>query len=112
MIPAYPPVPEWTTPSGWDSWIRRIARTVNLLNRGKMNVQGRVTLTPGASSTVIVDERIGAYSVVLLEAETANAAKARAQAQGIYIVPESGQATVYHASGPDSDETFRYVIFG
>jgi hypothetical protein len=108
--PGYPPVSEWRASGRWDQWLRELAQAVNLLLRGKANCTSRVVLTAGASSTVLTDERIGMYSVVLLEAETASAAAARSA--GLWVVPESGRAVIHHPASAAGDMVFRAIIMG
>jgi len=109
-VPAYPPVPEWRAPGGWDQWLRQLAQATNLLLRGKANCTSRITLVAGASSTILTDERIGSFSVVILEAETASAASARSG--GLWVVPESGRAVIHHPASAAGDAIFRVCIFG
>jgi hypothetical protein len=108
--PTIPHVPISVSQSGWMGWIGQIARTVNLLLRGKDNSTAIVTLTPSAASTTLVDERIGLFSVVLLEAQTASAAQARSS--GMYVVSRSGQAVIHHAIYAAVDQTFGAIIRG
>lgn len=108
MIPVTPPVPENVAPANWGMWLARIARTVNLLLRGR--VPATVTLTPNATSTTLVDDRIGLFSGVLLEAQTASAAAACIG--GLYVVPGSGEAVITHPANAATDQRFTVLIVG
>jgi len=50
--------------------LRRIAQAVNGLLQGKSNNVGTVTCTPGATTTVVTDSRIGANSTMPLDARS------------------------------------------
>ncbi|HEX6840807.1 MAG TPA: hypothetical protein VF113_04735 [Stellaceae bacterium] len=109
-----PPVPESPpdNPASVRAWRAIVARTVNLLQRGKINAATTLTLTASVTSTVLTDDRIGPKSAVVLEAQTASAATARLTAPGIYVVPTSGSATVHHPSNAAVDQTFAVLIVG
>jgi hypothetical protein len=93
-------------------WVRRIVDTVNRSLQGKLNNTLNVTLTENASSTVIVDPRISAFSALVFTPLTANAAVEQA-AGGLYVsAQKSGEATVEHANNAQYDRRFRLAIFG
>lgn len=73
------------------------------------NLTGTVTLTPSATSTVVINGKIAPNSVVVLSPMTANAALAVAST---YVVPGSGSFTINHANTTATDRKFGYVIFG
>lgn len=80
------------------------------VNRGKFNCTATLTLTANATSTTLVDERIGYSSYIDFMPQTANAATAKA---GIYCDTFiKGQCTVHHASSANVDQTFTVVILG
>jgi hypothetical protein len=108
--PSIPHVRTAASPSDWLGWIGQIARTVNLLLRGKRNANTLVTLAPNATQTVLIDERIGAFSAVLLSPQTE--AAAQAVAAGVWVLPQSGQAIINHPSTPAADQVFAVVIDG
>lgn len=110
--PAIPPVPAELPEQQFKQWLIWIARAVNLLLRGKMNAVTTVTLTPSVTSTTLTDDRIGQYSVVILEAATASAATARLTAPGIYVVPAAGSAVINHPSNAAVDQLFTVLILG
>lgn len=90
---------------------RQIAGMLNeRLNRGKFNCTIALTLTPSATSTTLLDERIGYGSYIDFMPQTANAATAK---QSIYVAGlQKGQCTVHHASSANVDQTFTVVILG
>lgn len=90
-------------PFGGDA--RAVAEVVNGLMQGKSNNTGTVTLTAGATTTLI-DPRLGADSVVLLMPASSSAPSA-----GVYVTDrQKGQCTLNHASGVN--RVFSYVIVG
>lgn len=108
--PSIPHVRTAASPSDWLGWIGQIARTVNLLLRGKRNANTLVTLTPNETQTVFIDERIGAFSAVILSPQTETAAQA--VADGVWVVPQSGRVTINHPSVTAADQVFAVVIDG
>lgn len=107
--PVVPPVPVTQPPQGQATWLAQIARTLNAMLRGKINCTIDVVLLDGQTSTVVTDSRIGAWSVILPMPATASAATAMGF---VWIVPQSGQATIHHRSAPETDQYFRLAIFG
>lgn len=108
--PAISPVAEYVPQAGWDRWLTAIARTLNRVLAGKLNAAASVTLTPSATATTLTDGRIGLFSHVALEAQTASAAAARAG--GIYVVPDQGSAAIHHPSNAAADQIFSVLIIG
>jgi hypothetical protein len=106
--PFLPPVPDSMPPPGYPEWLSRIARTLNAAIAGNINVIADVLLTTG-TETVVFDDRIGLWSVVLAMPETATAAAAM---NGMYFVPGPGQVTIYHATDVYADRFIRLAIFG
>ena len=88
---------------------RLIANALNGALDGRINAVGTLTLTAGATSSILNDLRIGINTVVLLMPTTANAATALAS---IFIVPTKESATINHANTADIDKTFNYAVFG
>jgi len=77
---------------------------------GKTNNTGTITLSASATTTTLDDPRIGAGSVILFMATTANAKTAAA---GLYVsARDSGTATLTHASAVAVDQTFSYAVIG
>lgn len=111
----YPVVPENSNNS--NEHRRLIARAVNGILKGKMNVAQSITFNPSATTTVINDARIGAASAVLLTPLTANAATA--YVAGWYVTNQlpgvgttSGSLTLNHASNAAIDQNFTLTILG
>jgi hypothetical protein len=90
------------------STTEQLVNAVNAILRGRSNAVGSITLAVSATSTVIVDPRISADSVIILVPQTANAA-AETPFQGATIV---GQVTLNHASAVTTDRTYKYAIIG
>lgn len=94
------------TPSERD--LARIASLVYGHHTGKMNVVASVTLTAGATTTTITDQRIGGSSFIGLSPTSATAAIAP-----VYVSAKGkGTATLTHDNTADTDRTFDVVIFG
>lgn len=88
------------------------------LNRvvdGCINGVGTVTLTNGATSTVLYDGRISRVSRVKLQAETADAAAVALTSPGVWPDPTTvpatgGSITIHHPNPGANDATFGYTI--
>lgn len=91
------------------NWMAAVQNRINLLLNGKMNISDvtTVTLEAGATTTTLVDSRIGYFSHINLEPITANAAVARAS---LWYETASGSATLHHASDAAVDQTFSYAV--
>lgn len=107
-IPHIPPIPTQVAPGQERNLLRIVAERSNLVLRGKMNAVATVTLTPGATSTVLTDERIGIFSTVNLQATSATAAAA----VGLWVEKAQGSATIHHDNTADLDRTFSCLIIG
>ena len=95
------------------SWMRRVAETVNNILKGKINAVLPITLRANETTTVIIDARIGFYSALILQPLTADAAYALYASP--YVLPsgqQSGQVTLNHASSASVDQNFNLVIIG
>ncbi len=95
---------------------RRIETFAKLVQAGKLNCTGVVTLAPSQATTVLTDLRITLTSVILFMPVTANAAAAQA---GLYVTDTlsgsagaAGTAVLHHANNAQTDRTFRYVVIG
>lgn len=88
---------------------QEIARVLNLAMRGQTNNGMTITLTPSATSTTIIDERISIQTAVHLVPATANAATAAAS---VFVVPTAGQAVLHHASNAATDQIFAASLVG
>ena len=88
---------------------REISLTVNRMLQGGLNNTGRVELSASATTTDLLDSRIGGASLVLLMPETAAGAAALAQ---LYVTNlQAGRAQLVHPQ-PAAGRRFRYAVFG
>lgn len=89
---------------------RQLAIVVNNVLAGKTNNTGTFTVTANAATTTITDSRIGARSVLLPMATTANAAAAIG---GLYFDTfGDGSCVAHHANNAQTDRIFRYAVVG
>ena len=88
---------------------RAIASVLQGAMQGRINCTLRVTLTPSATSSTVVDNRISVQSAVLMSPRTAHAA---ADMASMWFVPVNGSVTINHASNAYTDRTFIMVIVG
>jgi hypothetical protein len=87
-----------------------LSRAVRNALQGKLNCTGSITLTASSTTTTLSDARIGAASVILFMATTANAATAAA---ALYVSARTrGSATLTHASSANVDQTFAFIVIG
>jgi hypothetical protein len=108
-IKGYPLAPETLTNDVEHR--RKIAQTANLAMQGKVNAVTQVTLTPGSTTTTVIDARIGATTFIGFSPRTANAVTA--QISGLYVgQKKNGQATLMHASSANADQTFDVLLIG
>lgn len=106
------PVSEQQSAANLPLWVTSIARTVNLLLRGKSNSVKveTFTLTAGATSTTLTDERLGDMTVVSFMPLTANAATAKGT---IWIDTQlQGSCVVHHANNAQTDKSFTVMFTG
>lgn len=90
---------------------RQIAQAVNNQLGGKLNATASITLTASATSTTIIDSRIGANTFIGFTPRTLNASTA--WTSGLYVsIKQNGQATITHASSPNTDQTFDLLLIG
>lgn len=85
---------------------------INLIQQGRSNAVGTVTLTAGATSTVVTDNNFESSMVVLLQPKTANAAGALATTYIADGDKGKGTFTITHANAASLDRTFAYVRLG
>lgn len=89
---------------------REMARKINTLNMGKSNVTLDVVVTPGATSTPIVDVRISPFSFLGTMAFDANGAAD--EVAGIYFDTfNNGSVTMHHRNN-GSTRSLRLLIVG
>lgn len=85
---------------------------VNALSAGRSNATGEVTLTAGATSTTVIDNKFESSMVVLLQPKTANAAAAIGTTYITDANKTKGQFVITHANAATVDRTFAYVRLG
>lgn len=90
--------------------LRKVIFAVNQLIRGRSNATGTVTLTAGATSTVVSNTNFNASAVPMLFPRTANAAAALATTYA--TISTAGTLTIVHANAATVDRTFSYVVLG
>ncbi len=91
------------------TFLRLLMKACNRALAGKLNCTGIVTLTASVTSTLMLDVRCLANSVILLQPTTAHAA---AELPTAYVVASDGSFTVTHANNGQTDRTFNYAILG
>lgn len=90
---------------------RQIAQAVNNQLAGKLNAVLSVTLTPSATTTTVIDERIGFNTFIGFSPRSADAVTA--MISGLYVsAKKNGQATLTHASSANVDQTFDVLLIG
>jgi len=105
------PVPEFL--SDEKEHRREIARRVNLITQGKVNITLDVSLAANATSTTITDPRIGFYSAVVpAMAMTAHAAAELATGNVYVDTLMKGSCVVRHSNNAQTDRTIRFLIIG
>jgi hypothetical protein len=92
-------------------WLREIAKTVNVINRGQFNCVLTVTLVENVASTTVTDARISAQTACLASPLTAHAA-AEIGNGTMYFTPTNGQVVITHASNLQTDRTFNLAMIG
>lgn len=115
QIIGFPSVPEFMPDE--KEHRRQIARGVNGLRKGKMNVTIAVTLNANATTTTLTDARIGITScIVPAMPTTQNGAIAlfgNMDTSGIWISNiVTGSCTVNHTSAAATDQNIRFLIIG
>jgi hypothetical protein len=97
------------------TWVRQIVDVVNTMLTGKTNNVLTITLRTGFATTTVKDARISAFSALLLQPLTPNAAGALYSATSVLAdqtTQTSGQVTFNHANAATVDRTFNLVIIG
>lgn len=97
---------------------RQLAQAINNTIKGKINVSFPVVLTPSATTTLIQDSRISAFSVIS-PAMATTAHGAAAVAAGIWVTDlmpqlanKPGSAVIHHASSANTDQNITFTIIG
>jgi hypothetical protein len=99
-----------------ETLISRIVRAIIQLGQGRLNCVGQVTLTAGATTTVVTvgvskaAVNVGSDCEVTLSPRTANAAAALSTT----FVSSVGQGTftITHANNGQTDRTFGWIAAG
>lgn len=89
----------------------RIVRAIRDLFEGRRNTTGTVTLTAGATSTVVTHVNFGADSVPVFTATTSNAATIDVATMRV-TARTNGTFTITHANNAAVDRTFLYSFDG
>lgn len=90
--------------------LSKFALAIQQLYAGRSNAGGSVTLTPGATSTVVAADNCAAQCAVFLSPKTANAAAALATT---FISAVGKQTfTISHANTATADRSFFFVCLG
>lgn len=92
--------------------IQRIVDAIIQLTEGRGNNIGEVTLTPGATSTVVDWPNCSIDSRIFLFQQTANAAAALATTYIPTANIAQGGFTIVHANALSVDRTFSFLCIG
>jgi len=90
--------------------LRQAITAINQLAAGRSNAVYTVTLTAGATTTLVEGENINANAVPLLFPATANAAAAVATTYA--VTTAAGVVTITHANNAQTDRTFNVLVIG
>lgn len=97
-------------PGSTEKDLSKFALSLQQLASGRSNATGTVTLTAGATSTVVTPQNCASGSAVFLFPKTANAAGAMSTT---YVSSVGKQTfTITHANAATVDRTFFYVCLG
>jgi hypothetical protein len=91
--------------------IPKLAEALHLLTRDRDDV---VTLTAGATVTVVIDPTVTPDTVILFDPLTANAA-AELYAGTMYVLPVNrflGSFAITHLNAGTTDRSFRWIAAG
>jgi hypothetical protein len=92
---------------------REIARRLNLITQGKLNITLDVTLAANVASTTITDPRIGFYSAVVPAMAGTKDAAAELATGNLYVdTLTKGSCVVHHSNNAQTDRTIRFLIIG
>lgn len=85
---------------------------INLIQEGRTNAVGEVTLTANTTSTTVTDNNFESAMAVLLQPKTSNAAAALATTYIADTDKTKGSFVITHANAATLDRTFAYVRLG
>lgn len=88
---------------------KELARVLNLVARGWMNVALFVTLDPGVATTTVIDARISAQTAAILCPTSANAAAA---IPTTWVTCTNGEMVIHHANNGQTNRTFTVGLIG
>lgn len=92
---------------------REMARRLNLITQGKLNITLDVTLAASAASTTVTDARIGFYSAVVPAMALTRDAAAELATGNVYVdTLLKGSCVVHHSNNTQTDRTIRFLIIG
>jgi hypothetical protein len=93
--------------SEWYPWLQLVSRCLNgVLAGGTNTTLATFTLAANATTTVLIDSRIGATSHIQLQPTTAEAA-----AEAWWITDQKvGSATIHHSGSANTTRTYRVLI--
>ena len=99
-------------PAGTSS-LREVITAVRQLMQGRSNATGRVTLTPGATTTTFTAPNLNEDAEIFLTPRTLNAAGALATTVPV-VARVSGalKVTITHANAASTDRTFGWEARG
>ncbi len=100
---------QWRNP---DEGFRIIGGLINNLLNGKHNATAAVTMTANSATTTLIDERIGAYTVIQFTPQSANAASGVTALWQTFPNTTKKQATLNHANNAQTDRTYGYSLHG
>lgn len=93
-------------------YLRRVAEVANGAREGKLNCVLDVTWSNGATTTTILDTRIGPDSFIDFVPKTANAATIYGDGAWYISARDKGTCTITHTSAAQSDHDFVMIIIG
>ncbi len=107
--PLLPPVGSGGEAGLW-AYLARDHEVIPGILAGKLNCTASITLATGTTTTSLTDPRIGAESVILVMATTANAAGAM---NNLHLSGRAqGTATLTHSNTATTDRIFGVAIIG
>jgi hypothetical protein len=92
---------------------REIARRLNLITQGKLNITLDVTLAANVASTTVTDSRIGFYSAVVPAMAMTKDAAVELATGNVYVdTLTKGSCVVHHSANAQTDRKIRFLIIG
>ena len=97
--------------------LRRILSRLAMIDKGKTNNTGSITLTANSATTVVTEatERVGANTIMMFSPATANASIAISTTPGVYVSSRdvaNNTFTITHANNAQTDRVFKYFLVG